>query len=222
MNKKILVIAAHPDDEVLGCAGTIARSIAEGSEVYVAFMTDGVSSRSEVYNGATERLASAKKALELLGATLIHHHNFPDNKMDSVPLLDVIQCVENVVEKIQPEIIYTHYHGDLNVDHHITNQAVITACRPQPGCSIKEIYAFEIPSSTEWQVPGLHNFVPNVYIDVTSQINLKREALEIYSEEMRAVPHCRSIENVIRLNAYRGNSVGISYAEAFSLIRFIR
>jgi len=220
--KTILVIAAHSDDEVLGCAGTIAKHTESGDKVYVLFMTDGVSSRHLINNEVLERQNSAQKATEILGIVSIQTLNFPDNKMDSVPLLEVTQAIEKVILAIQPEIIYTHHMGDLNIDHQITHKAVMTACRPQPSFCVKEIYAFEVLSSTEWQTPGYFPFTPNVYVDISSQIGKKQKALEGYSEEMRQSPHSRSIKNVLHFNAYRGNSVGLDYAEAFILLRIIK
>jgi LmbE family N-acetylglucosaminyl deacetylase len=222
--KIVLVVAAHSDDEALGCAGTIAKHVASGDKVHVLFMTDGISSRHVVNHKMVERERqnSAQKAAAILGTTSIQTLNFPDNKMDSVPLLDITQVLEEVILKIQPEIIYTHHVGDLNVDHQITSKAVMTACRPQPDFCVKEIYVFEVLSSTEWNTPGVEFFSPNVFIDITDYIDLKKQVLEVYSEEMRQSPHSRSVDNALRLNALRGNSVGVDYAEAFELIRMIR
>ena len=221
MNKTILVIAAHSDDEALGCSGVIARHVAEGDKVHLLFMTDGVASRSGSGDG-DNRLTSAHGASKILRVTSFTNLNFPDNKMDSIPLLGIVKEVENKISKLQPEIIYTHHIGDLNVDHQITHKAVVTACRPQPSFCVEEIYAFEVLSSTEWSTPGVEPFSPNVYIDITDYIDIKKQVLEVYSEEIRQPPHSRSIDNALRLNALRGNSVGVDYAEAFELIRMSR
>jgi len=218
--KNILIIAAHSDDEALGCSGTIAKHIAQGDNVYFLFMTDGVSSR--VDNDAEVRFAAVKKVSKILKVNSFDNFNFPDNKMDSIPLLNVVKKIESKIKQIQPEVIYTHHIGDLNIDHQITHKAVMTACRPQPDFCVKEIYSFEILSSTEWQTPGYLPFTPNVFIDITDYINIKEQVLKSYSNEMRRSPHSRSIDNVIRLNALRGNSIGIDYAEAFMLIRMGR
>jgi LmbE family N-acetylglucosaminyl deacetylase len=219
MSKIVLVVAAHSDDEALGCSGTMAKHRAVGDAVHVLFMTDGVGSRHGEISDAIERQSSAQKVAEILHLTSMQNLSFPDNKMDSVPLLDVTQAVENVILEIQPEIIYTHHVGDLNIDHQIIHKAVITACRPQPGFCVKEIYAFEVLSSTEWQAPGVLPFTPNVFVDITGHIKTKRKVLEAYSEEMRKAPHSRSIENAIRQVSLRGNAVGVEYAEAFITIR---
>ena len=221
MNKTILVIAAHSDDEALGCSGVIARHVAEGDNVHLLFMTDGVASRSGSGDG-DNRLTSAHGASKILRVTSFTNLNFPDNKMDSIPLLDIVKEIENTIVQTQPEVIYTHHIGDLNIDHQITHKAVVTACRPQPGFCVEEVYAFEVLSSTEWNTPGVQAFSPNVFIDITDYIDIKKQVLEIYSEEMRQPPHSRSIDNALRLNALRGNSVGVDYAEAFELIRMIR
>jgi LmbE family N-acetylglucosaminyl deacetylase len=220
MNKTILVIAAHSDDEALGCSGVIARHVAEGDKVHLLFMTDGVASRSGSGDGE-KRLTSAQGASKILKVSSFTNLNFPDNQMDSIPLLGIVKEVENKISNLQPEIIYTHHIGDLNVDHQITHKAVVTACRPQTDFCVKEIYVFEVLSSTEWGSPGVEPFSPNVFIDITDYIDIKRQVLEVYSEEMRQPPHSRSIDNAIRLNALRGNSVGVDYAEAFVVIRII-
>ena len=223
MNKTILVIAAHSDDEALGCSGVIARHVAEGDDVHLLFMTDGVSSRSGGGGGGEDnRLTFAQGASKILRVSSFSNLNFTDNEMDSTSLLDIVKEVENKILEFQPEIIYTHHVGDLNIDHQITHKAVITACRPQPEFCVKEIYAFEVLSSTEWQTPGLLPFSPNVFIDITDYIEIKKQVLEAYSEEMRKPPHSRSIENTMRLNALRGNSVGVDYAEAYQIIRLVR
>lgn len=222
MGKQVLVIAAHSDDEALGCAGTIAKHIAEGDHVHLLFMTDGVGSRNMEGEEASERLSAAQLVAKILKVNSFTNLTFPDNRMDSVPLLDIVQEIESKIDEIQPEVIYTHHIGDLNIDHQVTHKAVMTACRPQPGFCVKEIYGFEVLSSTEWQTPGVLSFVPNVYIDITDYIEIKRTVLEVYAEEMREPPHSRSIENTIRLSGCRGATVGFDYAEAFMLLRLLK
>jgi LmbE family N-acetylglucosaminyl deacetylase len=204
MNKTILVIAAHSDDEALGCSGVIARHVAEGDKVHLLFMTDGVASRSGSGDG-DNRLTSAHGASKILRVTSFTNLNFPDNQMDSIPLLDIVKEIENTIVQTQPEVIYTHHIGDLNIDHQITHKAVVTACRPQPGFCVEEVYAFEVLSSTEWNTPGVQAFSPNVFIDITDYIDIKKQVLEIYSEEMRQPPHSRSIDNALRLKSPIGD-----------------
>ena len=220
--RNILVIAAHSDDEALGCSGTLLKHVTQGDAVHLLFMADGTSSRVGKSSKIESRFAIAQEAAKILGVNSIENLNFPDNKMDSVPLLDIVREIENRVDKIRPEIIYTHHIGDLNIDHQVTHKAVITACRPQPESCVKELYAFEILSSTEWQTPAHLPFTPNVFIDITDYIDIKKQVLEVYSEEMRQSPHSRSIDNTIRLSSLRGSTVGVIYAEAFELIRSIQ
>lgn len=219
MNKVVLVVAAHTDDEALGCAGTIAKHISQGDQVHLLFMTDGVGSRNTEGEEASERLTAAQLAARILKVNSFTNLNFPDNRMDSVPLLDIVQKIESKILELKPEVIYTHHIGDLNVDHQVTHKAVMTACRPQPGFCVKEIYAFEVLSSTEWQAPGIMQFSPNFFVDISNYIHLKEQVLEAYSEEMRELPHSRSIKNSISYSGVRGNSVGFNYAEAFMLLR---
>ena len=222
MNKTVIVVAAHSDDEALGCSGTISKHIEQGDSVHLLFMTDGVASRSAKVNNKKKRLTAAQGVAEILGVDTLTNLNFPDNRMDSIPLLDVVKEIEDKISQVQPEVIYTHHIGDLNIDHQITHKAVITACRPHPGFCVRKIYAFEVLSSTEWQTPGVESFCPNMFIDITDYIDIKKQVLKVYSAEMHQTPHSRSIDNAIRLNAVRGNSIGVDYAEAFVLIRMIQ
>ncbi len=222
MSKIILVVAAHTDDEAMGCGGTIARHVAEGDQVHLLFMTDGVGSREVVAEEVAERSSAAQQAAEILGVSSFTNLSFPDNCMDSIALLYIVKEVEVVISKIAPEIIYTHHIGDLNVDHQVTHKAVMTACRPQPGFSVKSIYAFEVISSTEWQTLSVAPFLPNVFIDITDYLAIKMRAAGAYHEEMREVPHTRNLQHIELLAKHRGYSVGIHAAEAFMLVREIK
>jgi LmbE family N-acetylglucosaminyl deacetylase len=223
MSKTVLVVAAHPDDEVLGCGGTIARHVAEGDAVHIVFMADGVGSRNgEVAQDLNKRNLAKKRALEILGVTSHHTLDFPDNRMDSLALLDIVQPLEKLVQLIQPCTVYTHHHGDLNVDHRLTHLAVLTVCRPLPRCSIREILAFEVMSSTEWAGPGKHSFEPNVFVDMSGYWLKKSAALKEYDLEMRPEPHSRSVPHLDALSKHRGACVGVERAEAFVLIRHLR
>ena len=169
-----------------------------------------------------ERLSAAQQAAKILGVSSFTNLSFPDNRMDSVALLDIVKEVEVVISEIAPEIIYTHHIGDLNVDHQVTHKAVMTACRPQPGFSVKSIYAFEVISSTEWQTLSVAPFLPNVFIDITDYLAIKMRAAGAYHEEMREVPHTRNLQHIELLAKHRGYSVGIHAAEAFMLVREIK
>jgi len=230
MKSIILTIAAHPDDEILGCGATMARLAEEGNKVHILILAEGLTSRQNVRDRSSklEELSaleiSAKKSSEIIGAQSIELLDFPDNRMDSIDLLDVIKKVEKKINEIQPSIIFTHFPNDLNIDHRITADAVITAIRPIPGQTVKEIYFFEVPSSTDYQIYLSNNsFQPNLYYSITdSQMLKKKKSLEAYKNEMREYPHSRSIEAVEALAKVRGASVGFDFAEAFVVGRIIR
>ena len=222
MSKKILVVAAHADDETLGCGGTIARHVSEGDTVHVMIMTNGVGARGDDNMKAIkERQEAFHKAMSILRVHKTYELDFPDNRMDTIPLLDVIQSIEQVIKEFEPSVVYTHYHGDLNVDHQIVHKAVITACRPLPHSSVKEIYSFEVLSSTEWSDVNINQFKPTKYVGIAKVIDQKLNALDKYQVEMHKAPHSRSNDHVEALATNRGNSVGYMMAEAFHVIRII-
>jgi LmbE family N-acetylglucosaminyl deacetylase len=227
MVEKVLVIASHPDDEILGVGGTLARHAAEGASVDLLIMAEGATSRDDKRNPqarSTELVAlreASARAAAILGLNVPRFGGLPDNRMDGMELLDVIKIVEGVIADVKPDIVYTHYAHDLNVDHQITHQAVLTACRPLPGSKVSSIYAFETVSSTEWAVAGT-GFQPTHFVDVTAQLERKIAALGAYHSEMRPAPHARSIEAVRAQALVRGSSVGLPAAEAFMTLRQIR
>ena len=222
MNKNILVIAAHPDDEVLGCGGTIAKHARRGDAVHVLILAEGITSRDEKRkpeersSDLSSLSRAAQSAKNTLGASSLTLRNFPDNRMDSVDRLDVIKVVEHHIDQYHPEIVYTHHCGDLNIDHRIVHEAVMTACRPVPSHFVQTLLFFEVPSSTEWQIPGSAPvFAPNWFVDVSDTLDIKMEALDAYHMEMRPWPHARSREAVMHLAHWRGAMVGMNAAEAF-------
>ena len=224
--EKILVIAAHPDDEVLGCGGTIARHADTGDQVNVLIMAEGATSRRLQRDRAqaSEELSAlqeaAKTAGTILGAAGVELLDLPDNRLDSLERLDLIKKIENRIGCYQPEVIYVHHAGDVNVDHRRLHEAVITACRPTPGQLVRRILSYEVASSSEWQPPGSGPaFTPNWFIDISGQWDRKREALLAYASEMRAWPHARSLEALEPLARWRGAQVGVEAAEAFFLLR---
>tara|TARA_B100000614_G_scaffold85269_1_gene76679 strand:+ start:176 stop:868 length:693 start_codon:yes stop_codon:yes gene_type:complete len=227
-NKKILIIAAHPDDEVLGCGGTMAKWANEGAEVYSLIMAEGATSRDKTRDRESRNVdlahlgLAAQKASDLLGIASVELLSYPDNRMDSVDLLDVVKSVEDRIKKINPDTVVTHHSADLNIDHQVIHEAVMAACRPQPGNPVKRILSFEVPSSTEWQSPTFGNsFIPNWFEDISDTLELKIRALEAYETEMREWPHARSIKAVEHLARWRGASIGREAAEAFILERAI-
>ncbi len=216
-----MVIVAHPDDEILGIGGTILKHVAEKDEVSALILGDGELSRSTATSTDTKRREKqAEQVSKKLGFKNLFLEKLPDNQFDSIPLLSIAKIVEKYINKIRPDIIYTHHGGDLNIDHKLTFQAVLTACRPQPGFFVKKIFTFETPSSTEWENKNSgKTFMPNFYNNITSFIDRKIEALKIYRNEMRSYPHPRSYEGIRILAKYRGMNVGYECAEAFEIIR---
>tara|TARA_B110000003_G_C16604098_1_gene516824 strand:- start:337 stop:1011 length:675 start_codon:yes stop_codon:yes gene_type:complete len=220
---KVLIVAAHPDDEVLGCGGVIAKHVFEGSEVLIAFMTNGESSRDMQDNerDINLRKEASLAALKILNITNYKYFNFPDNEMDTIPLLEVVKSIETLIDDFQPNIIYTHYKNDLNIDHNITNRAVITATRPQSNCPVKKILSFEVLSSTEWNSSSGPHFIPNYIVDISNYWSKKMDALKCYSEEMREHPHSRSYKTIDALATLRGATNGFEKAEAFFVERIL-
>ena len=219
-NKKILIVAAHPDDEVLGCGGTISK-LKEQNSIEAIFMTNGVSSRQANIKKIERRRRAYVNLFKFLSLPEPKNFGFPDNKMDSVPLLKIVKKIEKKINEFQPNIIITHYENCLNIDHRITFEAVITACRPLKGSSIKKILSFEIPSSTEWALFKGKNFQPNYFIDISKHLEKKIEMIKFYKDELRQYPHSRSVKSIKSFASFRGVSCGVNYAEAFYLNRSI-
>ena len=222
-SERILVVAAHPDDEIIGAGGTVARFTKEGHEAYVLILGEGVTSRFEKKQNTKKLLDNlrqqARKANKIIGVKEVYFCSFPDNSFDSVPLLKIVKSIEIIKNKIRPSIVFTHFREDLNIDHQITYKAVLAAFRPLPRCGTRKIYSFEILSSTEWAYPI--KFSPNVFFDISETLDLKIRAMKQYAGELREFPHPRSIEG-IKLNAkVWGMKAGLKYAEAFELVRMI-
>jgi LmbE family N-acetylglucosaminyl deacetylase len=222
---KILIIAAHPDDEVLGCGGTVAR-LTPDNTINTLILGEGITSRDiprqEKDRALFNLQNNCKKANSLLGVKKVFFENFPDNKFDSIPLLDIVRSIEACIKKIRPDQIYTHHHGDLNIDHRITQHAVLTAARPFGDNTVKKIFSFEVLSSTEWNVQDTATmFRPNTWINISNTIQTKLDAMQEYTGELCVYPHPRSLDGIKILAAKRGLEVGVPYAEAFHLIRCI-
>jgi LmbE family N-acetylglucosaminyl deacetylase len=222
----VLCIAAHPDDEVLGAGGTLARHAAEGEDVHVCILSDGVTSRYDNPENATEEMEQrrdrARRACETLGAT-VSLHGFPDNQFDTVPLLDIVQTIEEEIVTHNPQVIYTHHYGDLNIDHELVCRATVTATRPLANSRIKRVLAFETLSATEWSVPSPENvFQPTSFVDVSEYIEPKIDALQVYESELQEPPHPRTVETVIENTSVWGSKAGFPSAEAFELLREVK
>ena len=223
-----LIIAAHPDDEVLGCGGTIARLTKEMKDVCVAILGEGITSRysqrAQADVSSLETLRnSSKRVSELLGVKELFLYDLPDNRFDTIPLLDIVKIIEALIDKVKPSTIFTHHGGDLNIDHSIIHRATLIATRPTVGHNVKQVYAYEVPSSTEWALGQFNRaFQANVFVDISGTLEKKIEVMEVYESEARPFPHPRSPEALRALAKRWGAVAGLNAAEAFELIREIR
>jgi LmbE family N-acetylglucosaminyl deacetylase len=219
---KVLVVAAHPDDELLGVGGTIASHVAKGDQVRVAVMCEGFSSRyNPDWDGEVRR--QANEAARILGVTDLVLGNLPDQQLETLLLCDVAKKIGQLIEESQPELVYTHFGGDINRDHRILTEAVLVAARPYSAPLVKEILMFETPSSTEWGSPPLTtSFQPNVYVDISEFLEQKIKAFSCYSAEVRESPHPRSLQALADRARYWGSVINRRSAEAFVLVRSTR
>ncbi len=235
---KILVIAAHPDDEILGMGGTIKKYTHSGNIVKIVIMATGIFARrssnlknitkysmSEKENGIAklqlkQLRKDAKKAAKIVGVTDIEFLDFPDNEMDTVSNLEVTKSIEKIIQVFKPDVIYTHSQNDINIDHRILYNATITATRPGSNTSVKSVFSFEIPSSTEWYFPS--SFSPNVFVDISKELSKKIKAIEVYKSELMKYPHPRSKEGLETIAKRWGTVAGFNAAEAFCLIRELK
>ena len=224
MKKKVLIIAAHPDDEVLGCGGTIAKLAAQGEEVHILILATGLTSRvgfdmAKDAEALKIHLERASRAGALLGAKNVNFGGLPDQKMDTLPLLEVTQRIEAEIESIKPQTIFTHHGGDLNMDHVITFRATLTATRPMSGSVVRAVYTYEVPSSTEWAFQKFEpKFQPNLFHDIGETIEKKIQAMQIYESETREFPHPRSPQALEAIAKRWASVCGIKAAEAFEII----
>tara|TARA_B110000977_G_C11070681_1_gene489436 strand:- start:795 stop:1484 length:690 start_codon:yes stop_codon:yes gene_type:complete len=228
MKKKILVVASHPDDEILGCGGTIAKLSKSGNIVKTIILTKGISSRFDSNKNKIIKLQdklnkSSKAANKVIGVKNLKFFDLPDNQFDNNSLLSLTKVIEKEIKNFKPNIIFTHFINDLNIDHQYTSRAVLTAARPQTKNSVDEILFFEINSSTDYQINsnGLQ-FMPNYFVDISKTVKLKKKALEIYKSEMKKYPHSRSVKAILNKNISIGNSIGLGSCEAFQIARIIK
>tara|TARA_A100001015_G_scaffold287074_1_gene356458 strand:- start:2216 stop:2908 length:693 start_codon:yes stop_codon:yes gene_type:complete len=229
MRKKILVVAAHPDDELLGCGGAILYHLNRGDKIRIIIVAEGLTSRDSKrdkvtrFNDLNKLKSTTIKIFKKIGVREVDFLDFADNRLDSYNLIDVIKPIEKIIQNYKPNIIYTHNPGDLNIDHNIVNRAVMTASRPKPKISIEKIYAFEVLSSTNWSINHTNsNFEPNYFLNIEKFLKKKIKLLSYYKTEMEKWPHTRSLKSVEYLAKYRGSSVGFEAAEAFYLLREIK
>ena len=229
-NKRIMIVVAHPDDELLGLGATMNKLIAEYNvTTHVVILGEGITSRSDSRDSEAwkKELDTHKKnihaAKECIGYHSVSIHDLPDNRFDAVNLLDIVKIIEKEKNEFKPTVVFTHHGGDLNIDHQKTFEAVITATRPMENELVNTIITFETPSGTEWQAStDPRHFIPNLFIEVSEKnINAKVKGMESYEFEKRKYPHPRSPE-ALKIQAQGwGISVGKAFAEAFVLIRCI-
>jgi LmbE family N-acetylglucosaminyl deacetylase len=232
---KILVIVAHPDDEVLGMGGTLKKLSNKNHDIKIVFLATGISARrSEKFTNETKykidknltkkmeeqikklRL-DAKTALKILGIKDIEFFNFPDNEMDKISNLEITKTIESIIKKFNPEIIYTHTKNDINVDHRTIFNATITATRPTTKLNVKKVICFEVPSSSEWNFGDI--FSPNIFVEIKEELSYKTRAIEAYKTELKKFPHPRSAKALDVIAKRWGTVSGFDAAEAFELIR---
>lgn len=229
-NKRIMIVVAHPDDELLGLGATFHKLINEYNvKTHVVILGEGITSRSDIrdVNVWNKELTTHKENIKNAQLAIGYHstsiYDFPDNRFDSVALLDIVKVIEKEKNTFNPEVIFTHHGGDVNIDHQKTFEATITACRPMQEENVKTIITFETPSGTEWRSPSdPRHFLPNLFVSVSGKdIAAKIKGMESYEFERRIYPHPRSPE-ALKIQAQRwGVVVGSKFAEAFCLIRSI-
>ena len=224
--KKVLIFAAHPDDEVLGCGGTIAYHRKKGHKVGVCYLSEGVSSRfdfnkkSQWENEKKLRKNMALKAAAILDFEIIKFLDLPNLRMEDQSSLELVKIVMTIINSYCPDIVYVNFLGDLNTDHQVTFKAVFTALRPHSNKNVRIVRCYEVLSSTEWAANiNEPSFKPDTYVDISKFVNKKMEGICAYQKEMRTFPHPRSQEVIKSLMRYRGSQVGFKYAEAFVTIR---
>jgi LmbE family N-acetylglucosaminyl deacetylase len=229
MSKRVLVVAAHPDDEVLGCGATMPLYALKGDEVHILILGEGMMSRLPARkqklknSNALKRLQNdARRAAGVLGVHPPEFRRFPDNRFDTVGRLDLTKAIEEVLDRLHPAVVYTHHPGDLNIDHRLTFEAVLAAVRPVTKRPVSELLAFYVPSASEWGFGSFGTFQPNVFYDVSTTIERKVRALACYGGEVRRFPHPRSPEVLRAWAKVWGASAGFLAAEGFQLIRSFR
>jgi LmbE family N-acetylglucosaminyl deacetylase len=216
---KVLVVSAHPDDEILGVGGTIARHVRGGDQVTVVIAADGATSRYEP--GAENMLRRCgEAAASVLGVEDLRFLGLRDQRLDQGALIDVIQPIEKVVAELRPEIVYTHHWGDLNRDHRAISEAITVACRPVGEGFPRRVLLFETPSASEWTAPDTAlQFIPNFFVDIGATIEQKLEAMARYDSELRPAPHPRALASLRVRAQYWGQVAGRAYVEPFVLLR---
>lgn len=219
--KNILVVCAHPDDESLGLGGTLAVHSKQKDNVYILIFATGQFSRDETKSGIEKRKKQGEKACKILGIKNVQFLNFEDQKLDTIPLTDIIGKIESAIKKIKPNRVYTHFWGDMNQDHRKIYEATLIATRPKKDSKISEVICYETPSSTD-NTFGSRSFNPNYFVDIKNVLKKKKQAVSQYKNEIPEYPHPRSIESIENRAKFWGSKVNLDYAEAFVKIREIQ
>ena len=215
----ILIIAPHPDDEVLGCGGTIAKYSRQGDDVYLCIVTKAYSPEWPE-DEIKERREEVLRVNEILGIRKTYFLGFPTVKLDTISQKELNDSITQVINGVEPEVLYIPYNGDINKDHRLVFDAALVAARPKSNSPIKKILAYETLSETGWGAPFMENaFTPNIYVDISEALETKLKAMAAYKTELKEYPHPRSLEAITSLARLRGVSVGVKAAEAFVLIR---
>ena len=222
--RKVLVIAAHPDDEVLGVGGTVAKLTTQGVECHLLIVTDGSSSQyrdsDRLHEIIEAKKMETKRCADMLGIKSIHYGGLPDMKLDKTPHVDINHVIETAIDKIQPDTVFTHFWGDVNRDHQEVYKSTLVAVRPVMEQVVRELYCYSVPSSTEWTpTKGDTMFMPNFFVDISKFAEQKYKAFECYSTELREYPHPRSVQYLRETDIAAGLRVGFFKAEEFVLLR---
>lgn len=221
---KILVVVAHPDDEVLGMGGTIAKLTAQGKDVYVLIVTDGSSSQYR-YSDDLDAIFNVKKTetqacADVLGVKKVYYGGLPDMKLDNIPHIDINKVIEKHIYMLEPDTVFTHFWGDVNLDHQNVYKSTLVAIRPVMGQVVKSLYCYRVPSSTEWTPNKADTmFMPNIYVDISEFAEQKYEAFSKYSTELRDYSHPRSVQYLREDDIVAGLKVGLPATEEFVLLR---
>lgn len=225
---RILVVSPNASDAVLGCGGTLAKRVATGDEVKLMILSDGLTSRARSLELGLQAIdldileEQGRAAASTLGIHNVEFFRLPDNRLDQIPLLDLVKTIETAKTRFQPDVVYTTSDCDLGMDQKRTSLAVVTAFRPQPGDNLAALYAFEVRSSTEWNFYERDRFFrPDTFVEIRTTLDLKLRAFQALTLEQRPAHHARSVEAVIDHARLRGCHVGLEAAEAFVLLRAV-
>lgn len=219
---RVLVIAPHPDDEIIGVGGTIAKRAKDGDEVYVCVVTKG---KSPLFNDEfiEQGRKECRKADKKLGVKETIFLDFPAVMLETVPRYEFNGKISEVVNLIKPDEVYIPHRGDMQIDHQMVVDAAMVAVRPRGNNYPKRVYAYETLSETGWNIPNIVNeFIPTVYEDITDTYEVKLEAMAIFESQLSTFPEARSIGAIEALAKYRGATVSVKAAEAFSLVREVK